>query len=133
MAPAETLTVSTQRHGVSMRSSAPPSRAKKPWHSRVPFASSSSSAARQQQQREDRLTRESSRQTGRSASQKKAWWRTRLFAGMYNDVRRRAPFYWSDWKDAWDYRVVPATVYMYFAKYVCNANAVQCPMSPTLS
>lgn len=37
---------------------------------------------------------------------------------MINDIRRRAPFYWSDWKDAWDYRVVPATVYMYFAKYV---------------
>lgn len=34
---------------------------------------------------------------------------------MINDLRRRAPFYWSDWKDAWDYRVVPATVYMYFA------------------
>ncbi len=41
----------------------------------------------------------------------------RLFRGMVNDVRRRAPYYWSDWKDAWDYRVVPATVYMYFAKY----------------
>jgi hypothetical protein len=37
---------------------------------------------------------------------------------MINDVRRRLPFYWSDWVDAWDYRVVPATVYMYFAKYV---------------
>jgi hypothetical protein len=37
---------------------------------------------------------------------------------MINDIRRRAPFYWSDWRDAWDYRVVPATVYMYFAKYV---------------
>lgn len=37
---------------------------------------------------------------------------------MYNDIRRRAPFYWSDFRDAWDYRVVPATVYMYFAKYV---------------
>jgi hypothetical protein len=47
-----------------------------------------------------------------------AWWQTRLFSGMINDVRRRAPFYWSDWTDAWDYRVVPATVYMYFAKYV---------------
>lgn len=34
---------------------------------------------------------------------------------MINDVKRRAPFYWSDWVDAWDYRVVPATVYMYFA------------------
>ena len=45
------------------------------------------------------------------------WWKVRLFRGMINDVRRRAPYYWSDWKDAWDYRVVPATVYMYFAKY----------------
>ncbi|KAH8683165.1 HCO3 transporter family-domain-containing protein [Tricladium varicosporioides] len=43
------------------------------------------------------------------------WWRIQLFRGMINDVRRRAPFYWSDWTDAWDYRVVPATVYMYFA------------------
>ncbi|MCJ1384813.1 hypothetical protein MMC17_007931 [Xylographa soralifera] len=34
---------------------------------------------------------------------------------MIKDVKRRAPFYWSDWSDAWDYRVVPATVYMYFA------------------
>lgn len=42
---------------------------------------------------------------------------------MINDIRRRAPFYLSDWTDAWDYRVVPATVYMYFAKYVC-VNAV---------
>lgn len=46
------------------------------------------------------------------------WWKIRLFEGMANDIRRRAPFYWSDWKDAWDYRVVPATVYMYFAKQV---------------
>ena len=38
------------------------------------------------------------------------------FRGMINDLRRRAPYYWSDWRDAWDYRVVPATVYMYFAK-----------------
>lgn len=45
------------------------------------------------------------------------WWKVRLFRGMVLDVRRRAPFYWSDWVDAWDYRVVPATVYMYFAKY----------------
>ncbi len=37
---------------------------------------------------------------------------------MINDVRRRAPFYWSDWRDAWDYRVIPATVYMYFVCHV---------------
>lgn len=38
-----------------------------------------------------------------------------LGKGMISDVKRRAPFYWSDWIDAWDYRVVPATIYMYFA------------------
>ncbi|KAH8821758.1 HCO3 transporter family-domain-containing protein [Xylogone sp. PMI_703] len=43
------------------------------------------------------------------------WWRIRYFRGMVADVKRRLPFYWSDWADAWDYRVVPATVYMYFA------------------
>ncbi|KAJ5616165.1 hypothetical protein N7537_001279 [Penicillium hordei] len=43
------------------------------------------------------------------------WWHVHLFRGMINDVKRRAPYYWSDWTDAWDYRVVPATVYMYFA------------------
>lgn len=42
---------------------------------------------------------------------------------MIDDVKRRAPYYWSDWKDAWDYRVVPATVYMYFAKYVTPNHA----------
>ena len=36
---------------------------------------------------------------------------------MINDIKRRAPYYSSDWKDAWDYRVIPATIYMYFAKY----------------
>lgn len=46
------------------------------------------------------------------------WWKIMLFKGMANDTRRRTPFYWSDWKDAWDYRVVPATIYMYFAKQV---------------
>ncbi|CAK7240018.1 MAG: hypothetical protein STHCBS139747_001453 [Sporothrix thermara] len=44
-----------------------------------------------------------------------AWWKVHLFRGMANDVRRRAPYYLSDWVDAWDYRVVPATIYMYFA------------------
>ncbi|KAJ5684111.1 uncharacterized protein N7477_000456 [Penicillium maclennaniae] len=52
--------------------------------------------------------------TSAQSSQPK-WWRVRLFRGMINDVKRRAPYYWSDWTDAWDYRIVPATVYMYFA------------------
>jgi hypothetical protein len=36
---------------------------------------------------------------------------------MIDDVKRRLPYYRSDWRDGWDYRVIPATVYMYFAKY----------------
>lgn len=52
-----------------------------------------------------------------STSRSPKWWRIHLFRGMISDIRRRAPFYWSDWKDALDYRVVPATIYMYFAKY----------------
>ncbi|KAJ5749175.1 uncharacterized protein N7511_010871 [Penicillium nucicola] len=48
-------------------------------------------------------------------SAKSKWWHVHLFRGMVNDLKRRAPYYWSDWTDAWDYRVIPATVYMYFA------------------
>ncbi|KAF4271772.1 hypothetical protein CNMCM8057_006828 [Aspergillus fumigatus] len=54
-------------------------------------------------------------QTGASSARTSRWWRVRLFRGMIKDIKRRAPFYWSDWTDAWDYRVIPATVYMYFA------------------
>ncbi|EPE05045.1 anion exchange protein 4 [Ophiostoma piceae UAMH 11346] len=50
-----------------------------------------------------------------SSSPAKSWWKIHLFRGMASDIRRRAPFYLSDWVDAWDYRVVPATIYMYFA------------------
>ncbi|TGJ86025.1 hypothetical protein E0Z10_g2789, partial [Xylaria hypoxylon] len=59
----------------------------------------------------DRRSKASSKRT-RPAPR---WWKIHLFRGMVNDVRRRAPYYWSDWIDAWDYRVIPATVYMYFA------------------
>lgn len=44
------------------------------------------------------------------------WSRLALGRGMIDDVKRRAPYYARDWLDAWDYRVVPATLYMYFAK-----------------
>jgi hypothetical protein len=57
-----------------------------------------------------------SEQRGRLVPRPTAWWQIQLFRGMANDVGRRAPYYWSDWVDALDYRVVPATVYMYFAK-----------------
>ncbi|KAG9240298.1 HCO3 transporter family-domain-containing protein [Calycina marina] len=53
--------------------------------------------------------------TGSGSRKPEKWYQISLGRGMINDVRRRAPFYWSDWADAWDYRVVPATVYMYFA------------------
>jgi hypothetical protein len=32
------------------------------------------------------------------------------------DIRARAPWYWSDWKDGWNYRVLPATALVFFAK-----------------
>ncbi|GJN75325.1 anion exchange family protein [Purpureocillium lilacinum] len=53
--------------------------------------------------------------TARTKTRREAWWTIHPFRGMVNDLRRRAPYYASDWLDAWDYRVVPATVYMYFA------------------
>lgn len=39
----------------------------------------------------------------------------RPFAGMLADVKARAPYYISDWTDAWTYRVVPATAMIFFA------------------
>lgn len=51
-----------------------------------------------------------------SCPKREPWWKIHLFRGMINDIRRRLPYYISDWTDAWDYRVVPATIYMYFAK-----------------
>ena len=38
-------------------------------------------------------------------------------AGIWNDIRSRVPYYISDWTDAWNYRVVPATTLVFFAKY----------------
>jgi hypothetical protein len=39
------------------------------------------------------------------------------FRGISKDIRRRLPYYWSDWSDAWDYRVIPSTFDMFFKKY----------------
>ncbi len=41
---------------------------------------------------------------------------TRIGSGIIHDVRRRAPYYVSDWTDAWNYRVIPAVVLIFFAK-----------------
>ncbi|ODH49468.1 hypothetical protein GX48_04410 [Paracoccidioides brasiliensis] len=53
--------------------------------------------------------------TATTSSSIEKWWHIHFFQGMISDIKRRAPYYASDWRDAWDYRVVPATVYMYFA------------------
>ncbi|OJK05202.1 hypothetical protein ASPACDRAFT_110526 [Aspergillus aculeatus ATCC 16872] len=100
---------------------------RKPWQSQPQSQSQSrsrrSSSLRsggerhpqQQQHRSDPGARHDPPSTLASASSSSKWYRVRLFRGMVKDVKRRAPYYWSDWTDAWDYRVVPATVYMYFA------------------
>ncbi|KAG8952459.1 hypothetical protein FRC04_004519 [Tulasnella sp. 424] len=46
---------------------------------------------------------------------RRSGWDLRPFHGMITDVRRRLPYYWSDWKDAWTYRVIPATAMIFFA------------------
>ncbi|KAI3611021.1 anion exchange family protein [Moniliophthora roreri] len=42
-------------------------------------------------------------------------WFTRLASGIVLDIRARGPYYVSDWTDAWNYRVVPATALIFFA------------------
>ena len=64
-----------------------------------------------------------------SKSKQEPWWIIHPFRGMIKDLRRRAPYYLSDWTDAWNYRVVPATVYMYFAKLVTIRHLILCPDS----
>ncbi|KAG2340152.1 hypothetical protein BDR05DRAFT_967163 [Suillus weaverae] len=39
----------------------------------------------------------------------------KLGAGIISDVRARTPWYFSDWTDAWNYRVIPATALIFFA------------------
>ena len=112
----ETYTIPTHRYQSGSAADGSPGK-KKPWRKRVPILTSKHSVSPTDSQ--DRLGREHTRGTTSSMANRK-WWRIRLFRGMINDIRRRAPFYWSDWSDAWDYRVIPATVYMYFAKYVFN-------------
>ena len=43
-------------------------------------------------------------------------WVERLGIGIARDIRARAPYYVSDWTDAWNYRVVPASALIFFAK-----------------
>lgn len=51
------------------------------------------------------------------------WRRYRMLRpgrGMYHDVKRRLPYYWSDIRDAFTYRAFAATVRMYFVKWVSS-------------
>lgn len=104
---------------------------KKPWQSRRAPSFRSSKSRTAPDSETEGLSRETTRQTTSSTKRKPRWWKVRLFRGMYDDVKRRLPFYWSDWRDAWDYRVIPATVYMYFAKYD-HKNTLQFFISVTL-
>lgn len=49
----------------------------------------------------------------------------RIGRGMYHDVRRRLPYYWSDIRDAWTYRTVASIVRMYFVKCVYLSPAIK--------
>ncbi|KAI0373814.1 anion exchanging protein [Pilatotrama ljubarskyi] len=44
-----------------------------------------------------------------------AWVPTSIGCGILRDIKARAPYYASDWSDAWNYRVVPAIVLIFFA------------------
>jgi len=49
----------------------------------------------------------------------RGWRRFRILRpgrGMYHDVKRRLPYYWSDIRDAWTYRTVASIIRMYFVK-----------------
>lgn len=49
------------------------------------------------------------------------WIPTSFGRGIIRDLKARAPYYASDWTDAWNYRVVPAIVLIFFAKSVHTA------------
>jgi hypothetical protein len=108
-APADTYTLPTSLHNTT---SGP---GRKTWRHRLDLLTSRTGS---QGERSDNEFRQTNTNASARSRHVPKWWKIRLFRGMIRDVRRRAPFYWSDWTDAWDYRVVPATIYMYFAKYV---------------
>lgn len=55
-----------------------------------------------------------------TASGWRRWRVLRPGRGMYHDVKRRIPYYWSDITDAFTYRTIASTVRMYFVKYVIS-------------
>ena len=49
--------------------------------------------------------------------------------GMYHDIRRRLPYYWSDITDAVTYRTFAGTVRIYFVKCVAQHPQMQAKLS----
>ena len=62
-----------------------------------------------------------------SFDNERGWRRYRILRpgrGMYHDVRRRLPYYWSDITDGMNYRTFAGTVRIYFVKSVlCSTYA----------
>jgi hypothetical protein len=56
--------------------------------------------------------------TGSPPQTKRFGWVKGVGVGIRRDIRARAPYYVSDWTDAWNYRVIPATALIFFANYV---------------
>ncbi|KIW59009.1 hypothetical protein PV05_03493 [Exophiala xenobiotica] len=111
-----TRTPSHTAPSLRRRSSSHSSQQQKPWERTGHRLSLHSTRSRPDPDEIQHLSEHVTRQTTRSSHRRTPkWYKIRWFRGMINDVKRRAPYYWSDWRDAWDYRVVPATVYMYFA------------------
>lgn len=60
-----------------------------------------------------------------SGDRRRRWWESvRVGSGILRDIRARAPYYVSDWTDAWNYRVIPAVVLIFFAKCVTNPSSI---------
>ncbi|OWZ59828.1 anion transporter [Cryptococcus neoformans c45] len=49
------------------------------------------------------------------STETKRSWIWNIGRGMRRDVVNRLPWYWSDWVDAWNYRVIPSTWFIFFA------------------
>ena len=50
-------------------------------------------------------------------SLKKAWITCGSpLSGIFRDIKARLPYYVRDWTDAYNYRVIPATAMVFFAK-----------------
>ncbi|KAK1676138.1 HCO3 transporter family-domain-containing protein [Colletotrichum godetiae] len=63
-----------------------------------------------------RLQREKTN-TSYTYDDQRGWRRWRIFRpgrGIYHDIKRRFPYYWSDIVDGWTYRIVASTIRMYF-------------------